>query len=48
MFDAGIRFDRNLHLEVILDPDQGQCDVIVTLNNEGAERVITGSVVWDE
>ena len=48
MFDAGIRFDRNLHLEVKLDPDNGQCDVIVTLIFEGTEQVITGSVVWDE
>ena len=48
MFDAGIRFDRDLHLEVQPDPDGGQCDVIVTLNHEGTERVITGSVVWDE
>lgn len=48
MFEAGIRFDRNIHLEVKLDLDNGQCDVIVTLNNEGAEQVITGSVVWDE
>lgn len=48
MFDAGIRFDSNLHLEVKLDPNEGQCDVIVTLNNEGAERVLTGSVVWDD
>ena len=48
MFDAGIRFDRDLHLEVKLDPNEGQCDVIVTLNHEGTEQVITGSVVWDE
>lgn len=48
MFEAGIRFDRNLHLEVKLDPDGGQCDVIVTLNFEGTEQVATGSVVWDE
>lgn len=48
MFDAGIRFDRDLHLEVKFDPNEGQCDVIVTLNNDGSEQVITGSVVWDE
>lgn len=48
MFDAGIRFDRDFHLEVKMDPDNGQCDVIVTMNNEGTELVITGSVVWDE
>ncbi len=48
MFEAGIRFDRDLHLEVKLDPDNGTCDVVVTLNFEGTERVITGSVDWDE
>ena len=48
MFEAGIRFDRDLHLEVKFDPNNGQCDVVVTLNIEGAEQVITGSVVWDE
>ena len=48
MFDAGIRFDRNLHLEVQLDPDNGTCDVILTFNFEGTEQVITGTVVWDE
>lgn len=47
MLDAGIRFTSELHLEVQLDPDQGSCDVIVTLNHEGTEQVITGSVVWD-
>ena len=48
MFDTGIRFDRNLHLEVKYDHDNGQCDVIVTFNFEGTEQVITGSVMWDE
>lgn len=48
MFDAGIRFADGLHLEVKLNPDEGQCDVIVTLNHEGTEQVLTGSVVWDE
>ena len=48
MLDAGIRFTSELHLEVKLDPDQGQCDVIVTMNREGTEQVITGSVVWDD
>ena len=48
MFDAGIRFASGLHLEVKLDPDNGTCDVVVTMNNEGTEQVITGSVVWDE
>ena len=48
MFEAGIRFDRELHLEVKLDPNNGQCDVILTLNYEGTEQAITGSVVWDE
>lgn len=48
MFDAGIRFDSNLHLEVKLDPNEGQCDVIVTMNNDGTEVIQTGSVVWDD
>ena len=48
MKEAGIRFDSGLHVEVQLEPDQGSCDVIVTINIEGAEQVITGSVVWDE
>ena len=48
MFDAGIRFASGLHLEVKLDPDEGSCDVIVTMNREGTEQVITGSVVWDD
>lgn len=48
MLDAGIRFFSDLHLEVKFDPDNGQCDVIVTMNHEGTEQVITGSVVWDE
>ena len=48
MLDAGIRFDKELHLEVKFDPNEGACDVIVTLNREGSEQVITGSVVWDE
>lgn len=48
MFDAGIRFDRDIHLEVKFEPTDGQCDVVVTMNNEGSELVITGSVVWDE
>lgn len=48
MLDAGIRFDRDLHLEVKLDPNEGQCDVIVTMNIDGAEMVQTGSVVWDD
>lgn len=48
MLDAGIRFDSELHLEVKLDPNEGQCDVIVTMNHEGTEQVITGSVVWDD
>lgn len=48
MFDTGIRFDRDLHMEVKFEPNDGQCDVIVTLNFEGTEQVITGSVVWDE
>lgn len=47
MLEAGIRFDRDLHLEVKLDPNEGQCDVIVTMNSEGTEIVQTGSVVWD-
>lgn len=48
MLEAGIRFDRYLHLEVKLDPDEGQCDVIVTWNNDGTEQILTGSVVWDD
>lgn len=48
MFDAGIRFASDFHLEVKLDPDNGTCDVILTLNHEGTEQVITGTVVWDE
>ena len=48
MLDAGIRFDSELHLEVKLDPNEGLCDVIVTMNREGTEQVITGSVVWDD
>lgn len=48
MFDAGIRFNSDLHLEVKLDPNEGQCDVVVTLNHEGTEQVMTGSVVWDD
>ena len=48
MLDAGIRFNSELHLEVKLDPDEGLCDVIVTMNREGSEIVATGSVVWDD
>lgn len=48
MLDAGIRFDSNLHLEVKLDPYEGQCDIIVTMNIDGTEVIQTGSVVWDD
>ena len=48
MLDAGIRFNSELHLEVKLDPNEGQCDVIVTMNSDGTEIVQTGSVVWDD
>ena len=47
MKEAGIRFDNNLHVEIKLDPDQGSCDVVVTITIEGSEFVQTGSVVWD-
>lgn len=48
MKEAGIRFDSGLHVEVKYDPDQGSCDVVVTMNREGSEIVQTGSVVWDD
>lgn len=48
MLEAGIRFDSELHLEVKLDPNEGLCDVIVTMNIDGTEVVQTGSVVWDD
>ena len=48
MLDAGIRFTSELHMEVKLDPNEGSCDVIVTMNREGTEIVQTGSVVWDD
>ena len=47
MKEAGIRFDSGLHLEIKYDPDDGSCEVVVTMNREGSEVVQTGSVQWD-
>lgn len=48
MKDAGIRFNSELHIAVQYDPDQGSCEVVVTMNSDGTEIVQTGSVVWDD
>jgi len=47
MKEAGIRFDSGLHLEIKYNPDDGSCEVVVTMNREGSEVVQTGSVQWD-
>ena len=47
MKEAGIRFDSGLHLEIKYDPDDGSCEVVVTMNREGSEVIQTGSVQWD-
>lgn len=47
MKEAGIRFDSGLHVAIKYDPDQGTCDVVVTMNDAGTEVIQTGSVEWD-
>ena len=47
MKEAGIRFDSGLHLEIKYNPDDGSCEVVVTMNREGSEVIQTGSVQWD-
>ena len=47
--EAGIRINRYAHVSFSLDLETGDMDVIVTLiTDEGVERVVTGSVNWDE
>lgn len=49
MCEAGIRFTNNVYVKFILDPDNGDMNVMFELiDSDGNKHIITGAVVWDE
>ncbi len=46
--DAGIRINRNLHIGLSVNLDNGDIDVTATfITDEGVEQVMQGVVEWD-
>ena len=49
MCEAGIRFTNGIYVKFILNPDNGDMNVMVELiDSDGNKIIITGTVAWDE
>lgn len=49
MKEMGARFTDKLYIKASLDPDTGDCTVIVEIITDAGEvRTLTGTVTWDE
>lgn len=49
MYEMGARFANNFYVKTSIDPDSGDCYVVVEMiTDEGVVQTVSGQVIWDE
>ena len=48
MYEAGVRFNKDLHIAISFDETTGDCAVVAQITTEGETHELTGVVTWDD